>query len=383
MLRAPRRPAARGTACGEEDAAMRQLRIAAALAALAAAIAVALAVAVRRSDAVQDRLVARMAAATLDGGAGARLAEGDALRVLVCGSSSPLPSPDRAQPCTAVFAGGRFYLVDAGPGAWNRLALWRVRGERIGGVLLTHFHSDHVGDLGEVDVQTWIAGRDGPLAVHGPAGVERVVAGFEEAYALDAGYRVAHHGAELLPPERAPMQAHPLALGADGRALVLERDGLRVTAFAVEHAPVAPAVGYRFEWRGRSVVVSGDTRPSQALVAAARGADVLVHEAQANHLVAIIGETAAAHGAPRIAKIMADIPSYHTSPVEAARVANEAGVGLLVLTHLTPPPPNRVAEWIFLRGVADVRAEGVVLARDGTLVELPAGGSDTVASRLE
>jgi ribonuclease Z len=362
---------------------MRWLRIAAALVALAGALVLALAALVRRSETVQDLLVERIALATFDGAPGAGLVEGDALRVLVCGSSSPLPSPDRARACTAVFAGGRVYLVDVGPGAWNRLALWRVPGERIGGVLLTHFHSDHIGDLGEVAMQTWVAGRDGPLEVHGGAGVERVVAGFEEAYALDTGYRIAHHGADLLSPERAAMQPRPIVLGPDGTALVLERDGLRVTAFAVDHAPVAPALGYRFEWRGRSVVVSGDTKRSEALVAAARGADVLVHEAQANHMLAILGEVAASRGASRIAKILADIPSYHTSPVEAAQIANEVGAGLLVLTHLTPPPPSRIAEWIYLRGVAGVRSQGVVLARDGTLVELAPGAAAARVRQLE
>ena len=89
------------------------------------------------------------------------------------------------KPCVAVFAAGRFWVVDTGPGSWNRLALWQVDGRNIGGVLLTHFHSDHIGELGEFNLQTWGAGRPGPLQVFGPPGVERVVAGFNEAYALD------------------------------------------------------------------------------------------------------------------------------------------------------------------------------------------------------
>ena len=94
---------------------------------------------------------------------------------------------------------------------------------------------------------------------------------------------------------------------------------------------------------------------------------------QANHIAAIIGEAAASADRPRIAKIMSDIPSYHASPVEAAEVANEAGARLLVFTHLTPPPPLRVAEWVFTRGVSAVRPDGWVLADDGLLVELPVG----------
>jgi ribonuclease Z len=182
------------------------------------------------------------------------------------------------------------------------------------------------------------------------------------------------------------MQAHrvdPAAAGANGTALAFERDGLRVTAFVVDHAPVAPAVGYRFDYRGRSVVVSGDTKPVASLVEAARGADVLVHEAQANHVLRILAGVATEQGRERVATILHDIESYHSTPVEAARAANAAGVRLLVLTHLTPPPPNALIERIFLRDVDGVRAEGVVLARDGTLVELPLGSDAAVVRQLE
>src|SRR6185369_13238483 len=84
----------------------------------------------------------------------------DALRVALCGTSAPLPHPSRAKACVAVFAAGRFWVVDTGPESWNRLALWRVDGKRIGAVLFTHFHSDHIGELGEFNLQTWVAGRE-------------------------------------------------------------------------------------------------------------------------------------------------------------------------------------------------------------------------------
>ena len=329
-----------------------------------------------RIPAVEDflvrRVVARLVATSAD-----PLFEPDALRVALCGTSAPLPHPRRAKSCTAVFAAGRFWVVDTGPGSWNRIALWRVDGRRIGGILFTHFHSDHIGDLGEFNLQTWAAGRTEPLRVFGPPGVERVVAGFTEAYALDTRYRIAHHGAAFLPEAIARMQPTAVTADGSGAVTVLEQDGLRISAFAVDHRPIVPAYGYRFDYRGRSVVVSGDTVKTPAMVAAADGADVLVHEAQANHLIAIIGDAAAAAGRERVAKIMRDIPSYHTTPVEAAEIANAAHVRLLVLSHLNPPPPNRFAERLFVRGVARTRPDGWVLGDDGLLVTLPAG-SDTV-----
>jgi len=345
---------------------------------------VALAAALLRVPAVQDRLVQRAIAGAMSASADELFAD-DALRVLLCGTSSPLPHPDRAKSCVAVFAGGRFWVVDTGPGAWNNLALWRIPGRRIGAVLLTHFHSDHIAELGEFDLQTWVDGRTGPLRVFGPPGVERVVAGFEEAYALDTRYRIAHHGADFLPEAAGRMQALPIAAppAASRPAVVLEEDGLTITAFPVDHRPVAPALGYRFDYRGRSAVVSGDTVALAGLVEAARGADLLVHEAQANHIVSAIGAAAAEAGRDRAAKSLNDSPDYHTSPVDAAAAANEAGVDLLLFYHLTPPPPNRVAEWVYTRGVADVRPDGWILGDDGLLVELPIGSGELVVRTLD
>jgi len=306
----------------------------------------------------------------------------DALRVLICGSSSPFPHPTRARPCTAVFAAGKLWVVDVGTGSWNQMGGWRVPAQ-LGAVLLTHFHSDHIAELGEWNLQSWVNGREAPLTVIGPDGVQRVVAGFNEAYALDVGYRAAHHGADFLPPEIGVMAPTPVAF-PDGAisAGVHEADGLRITAFLVEHAPISPAVGYRFDYQGRSVVVSGDTVKSANLIRVAASADVLVHEAQANHLVSLLQETAT-EARPRMAKILGDIPDYHTSPVQAAEAANEAGVKLLVLTHLTPPPPNALISRMFVRGVDDVRGSGWVMADDGMLFTLPAGSDEVVQSEIE
>jgi ribonuclease Z len=239
--------------------------------------------------------------------------------------------------------------------------------------LLTHFHSDHIGGLGEAITQSWIAGRAKPLDVYGPEGVARVVAGFGEAYAADVDYRVAHHLEQYMPPAAAGAQAREVALGdaPDAAAIVFERNGLKVTMFRVDHDPVRPAVGYRFDFAGRSVVVSGDTVRSASLTLHAKGADVLIHEALQKDLIRRGVAAAARLGLERLAKLAGDIPDYHTSPVEAAEVARAAGVGELVFTHLVPSPNNFLTRRMFLAGVADVYKGKVVIAEDGMRISLP------------
>ena len=331
---------------------------------------------------VQDTIVARIAQQRIGRDMSGLLAP-DALRVLLCGTASPIPSPRRAEACTAVFAGGRMWIVDTGPGSWGTLALRRVRGEAIGGIFYTHLHSDHIAELGEFNLQTWAAGRPGPLRVYGPNGVNELVHGFAEAYAADTGFRTAHHGADLLPPDRAAMIPMPIGLDGADATRILDEDGVVVTAFAVAHDPVKPAFGYRFDYGGRSVVISGDTRPCPNLVTQARGADVLVHEAQANAIVHIMQEAARTAGESRIAKILGDIPSYHTNPADAASEAVAAGVQLLVFTHFTPPPDNFLLARIFERGIDRVPPRGLVLGEDGTLIVLPKGSAAVNVSRLD
>ena len=194
---------------------------------------------------------------------------------------------------------------------------------------------------------------------------------------MDTGYRTAHHSPEFMPPDKAEMLPVVMEDMQDGeQTVVLEEDGLRVLAFNVDHSPVKPAVGYRFEYLGRSVVISGDTAKSSSLVAAAKGADVLIHEAQANHIISRIGDLARQNERPRAATIMKDIVSYHTTPEQAAQSANEAGVELLVMYHLIPPPPIKMMERVFARGVDEIRDDGWLLADDGLLITLPADSDE-------
>ena len=205
-----------------------------------------------------------------------------------------------------------------------------------------------------------------------------MVDGINTAFALDYDYRTEHHGKAIAAPRAAGLAAN--AFDGSSSVEIFSKDGLIITAFPVKHDPVTPAVGYRFDYQGRSVVVSGDTAYSDDLVAASQDVDLLVHEAQANHMVQRMENAAREAGLATMAKIMADIQDYHTSPADAARAANEANVDWLVLTHLTPPPDNKVRERIFMRGVSAVRSKGVTLAEDGMIISLPRDGGINIQS---
>jgi ribonuclease Z len=252
------------------------------------------------------------------------------------------------------------------------------------GVLLTHFHSDHIGELGELNLQSWAGvGRGEPLPVYGPPGVQRVVDGFSAAYALDAEYRVAHHGPEVVPPRGAEMIPVTFDPPADGSPVtLLERDGLRIVSARVDHRPVAPAVAYRFDYRGRSIVVSGDTLASESLVELARGADLLVHEVLVKSALEAISRAAREAGRERIGRIAHDVTGYHTDPREAVGIAVRAGVGTIVFSHRVPPLPGLLARRVFRRGLDDTGGVDVVLGEDGMHFALPAGSDAIVQADL-
>lgn len=313
----------------------------------------------------------------------------DALRVAICGTSAPLPSASRAKACVAVFAGGRYWVVDTGPESTENLVLWRIPMARIGGVLLTHFHSDHIGDLGELQLQTWAGGRKEPLAVYGGPGVDRLVDGFNLAYRQDQVYRTTHHGERVMPSAAWGMVAHTVALDGpptparDRTARVYDDGALRITAIEVDHAPIEPAYAYRFDYQGRSVVVSGDLKDHPPLARASAGADLLVSEAISPRMTRSLGRAARSAGRDNTAAVMHDIEDYHITPEQAAVLANQAGVRLLVYYHLLPAPDGFLPRRLFASGVNEVRRGDWTIADDGSLYTLPLGSKEIAIGRID
>lgn len=306
----------------------------------------------------------------------------DGLHVGLCGAGSPFPDDKRSGPCTLIVAGKRLFIVDAGSGSARNIGKMGFQHGRIEAIFLTHFHSDHIDGLGELMLQRWgTAANTAPVKVYGPPGVESVLAGFMQAYGQDSQYRVAHHGEATVPAGGFGGKAMNFTPGANGRVVVLKDTDLEITAFTVDHGPVHAAVGYRFAYKGRSLVISGDTKKSAAVQRETAGVDVLVHEAMSAPLMGLLKDGAVKAGRMNLAKIFDDILNYHTSPQEAAETARDAKVGYLLLNHIAPPLPVPGMEKAFLADAPTIYSGPIRVGADGDFLSLPAASTEIRTSR--
>jgi ribonuclease Z len=260
------------------------------------------------------------------------------IEVTLLGTGSPLPDPHRAGPATLVRAGAATFLVDAGRGVVMRAAAAGSGANQLTAVLLTHLHSDHITDLGDLVTTRWITTFErSPLVVVGPPGTQAVTDGILQSLVADIGYRTAHHADLDGPPPVEVREVAPGVIWDDGEVVV--RVG------ATEHRPVDPTIAFRIEHGGAAVVVAGDTVPCATLDALCAGADALVITALRRDLLEPIP-------LPRLQ----DILDYHSSVEDAARTAQRAGVSTLVLTHYVPAlVPGTEDEW---RSVAAPHFDG-------------------------
>ena len=239
--------------------------------------------------------------------------------IVLLGTGSPLPDPDRAGPSTLVRAGGLQLLVDCGRGVLMRLAALGAVPTALNAVFLTHLHSDHVTDFNDVLTTRWIMSfADVPLPVVGPPGTAAFVDRTIEMLRDDIRYRCDHHADLTWEPRCVVTEL------SEGTAF--EQNGVRVIAAPTDHRPVAPTVGYRFEHDGAAVVLAGDTVPCDGLDRLCAGADVYVQTVLQRQLI---------ENVPM--QRFREILDYHSTTEDALRTAARAGVRTLVYTHCVPP----------------------------------------------
>jgi ribonuclease Z len=231
---------------------------------------------------------------------------------------------------TLVEAGGERLLFDCGRGATLRLAQMQIPAGSITRLFLTHLHSDHIVQIPDLLLTGWGAGRRAtPLEVWGPQGTSEMMNGMLKAFEFDIHMR--RDVDEKFPASGIRVSSHDIVEG-----VVFEKNGVKVTAFLVDHGPVRPAFGYRIDYRGRSVVLSGDTRPSENLIRFARGTDVLVHEA-------IDPETLRNRPDRPDSATVESIISHHTTLEQAGQIFNRVAPRLAVYSH-APRTKNLAAQ---------------------------------------
>jgi ribonuclease Z len=245
------------------------------------------------------------------------------MRARLLGTGAPPPNPARCGPSTLVSVDDEHVLVDAGSGVGVQLVRAGLRPYDWPRVLITHHHSDHTIDLGHLLISRWIAGQNRPFEVWGPAGTKRQMQKLVDWLDWDIEVRRAH----MHERPRPEVQVVEIEEGT-----LMEIGGITVSAFLVEHDPVKPAFGFRFDGAGRRIAISGDTRPCENLMRAAYGADVLVHEC------CEMAKTSWYPGCgwPTKEEKIRDLASYHTQPPDLGRVAAGAKAKALVVTHLMP-----------------------------------------------
>ena len=271
-------------------------------------------------------------------------------RLILLGTGGgPRPNKMRAQSSSVVLIKDVPYVVDCGEGVGRQLVFANVPLRNLRHIFITHHHSDHNLDYGNLIYDAWVSGFKGRIDTYGPPPLEKMTKLYFDMNAYDINIRIPDEGRSPLPPM---VITHEFT--KDG--VVMQNEHVKVTAALVNHPPVEPSFAYRFDTADRSIVFSGDTTPWNNLIKLAQGADILVHE--------VIHK-------PSLARLMARIPNAdrlvehivasHTTHIDVGKVAKAAGVKMLVLTHYVPVDDPSVTDEMWIEG-AKTHFDGKIIA---------------------
>jgi len=274
-------------------------------------------------------------------------------RLILLGTGGgPRPKKNASSSAQVIVANGVAYVVDCGDGVARQLVLANVPLASLRHVFLTHQHSDHNADYGNLLLLSWAAGLKSRVEAWGPPPLAQMTRLFFEMNAFDINTRIADEGRVPLAPL---VQAHEITAGG----VVLQDENVKVSAALVDHPPIPHAFAYRFDGPDRSIVISGDTAMSKNLVTLAQGADVLVHEAlwvpAVDRLVAKV---------PNATTLKKHIIDSHTSAEDCGKIAAMAGVKTLVLSHFVPPDDPAVTDRMWIAAAKKHFRGAVILGKD-------------------
>ena len=274
-------------------------------------------------------------------------------RLILLGTGGgPRPRVDRTASSQVIIVNNAAYVVDCGDGVAQRLAAAKIPLQTLRHIFITHQHSDHNLDYGNVIQLAWAVGLETRLDTWGPPPLEQMTKLFLELNEYDIDIRIKD---ESYPPLAPLVHPHDVTQGG----VVLNEGPVKVTAALVNHPPVEPAFAYRFDTPDRSIVISGDTTASESLIQLAKGADVLVHEAM--HMKGVERLVARVPNHPGLRQ---HLLASHTPVEDVGRVAQEAGVKLLVLSHLVPADDPSITDEMWIEG-ARVHYHGrVIVGKD-------------------
>lgn len=281
----------------------------------------------------------------------ASAAQGQTIKVTLLGTGSPPPVIERFGPSILVEAGEQKFLFDTGRGALLRLTQANVKYKDIQGVFFTHLHSDHVVGFADLWITGWLTGqRSAPLQVWGPKGTKKMMSHIQKAFEFDIKARISDNTGS---PAGVLIEFEQIKEG-----VVFENTGVKITAFEVDHGPVKPAFGYRIDYAGRSVVLSGDTRYSENLIRYSKDVDLLIHEV-------VSPETLVRMKFP--ADLINTIVRYHTTPEQAGELFSRVKPKMAVFSHIIHP---NATEQEIIPATRKAYDGVVVLGKDLMVVEV-------------
>ena len=270
----------------------------------------------------------------------------EAITVVTVGTASPMPG-ERVQTGTAVFVNGHFFMFDVGDGVVQKAENIGLPLNRLDGIFITHWHSDHMIDLPSLISRSWLLGRTNDLDLYGPDGTDTLNQAINQFLHIENKHRVDHHGSHIMDVSKARAIPHEFQNVPNQKEVIYNQDGITITAFDVNHEPIEPAVGYVIEYNGKKVVISGDTKKNDLVIEMSKDADLLLHEVILSSLLSQMETMLSEQSMTRNATIIHDIQDYHTTPAEVAEIAAAANVKKLVLHHFAPAPDFKIVKNLY------------------------------------